>query len=155
MPWRETRPSYCCCCCSLQVRSLVLKYALAHNLDRRTIQPNITFFGVSCYRRRPAAHICHAALLGPSTHGHMHRRVPKVSAAAAAAGASPAPPSNSKGRLGSLFSWLPDQQSMQLVSDAWALLYRNLWAVVAIFLAKDAAAFVLHRLIHRLTNHSE
>jgi hypothetical protein len=44
---------------------------------------------------------------------------------------------------------------MQLIADAWGLLYRNLWAVVAVFLAKDAAAFVLHRLVHRLTNHSE
>lgn len=54
-----------------------------------------------------------------------------------------------------LLGWLPDKQSLQLVADAWGLLYRNLWAVVAVFLAKDAAAFVLHRLVHRLTNHSE
>jgi hypothetical protein len=51
--------------------------------------------------------------------------------------------------------FLPDKQSMQLVADAWGLLYRNLWPMVAVFLAKDAAAFILHRLVHRLTNHSE
>lgn len=52
-----------------------------------------------------------------------------------------------------MLGWLPDKQSLQLVADAWGLLYRNLWAVVAVFLAKDAAAFMLHRLVHRLTNH--
>lgn len=67
----------------------------------------------------------------------------------------PAPSPSSKKTAQILFGWLPDRQSLQLVADAWALLYRNLWAVVAVFLAKDAAAFVLHRLVHRLTNHSE
>ncbi|WIA30726.1 hypothetical protein OEZ86_000793 [Tetradesmus obliquus] len=51
------------------------------------------------------------------------------------------------------FKWLPDKQAGRLVTDAWALLYSNIWAVVAIYLAKDAAAFLLHRLAHRLTNH--
>lgn len=53
------------------------------------------------------------------------------------------------------FKWLPDKQAGRLVTDAWALLYSNIWAVVAIYLAKDAAAFLLHRLAHRLTNHRE
>jgi hypothetical protein len=53
------------------------------------------------------------------------------------------------------FKWLPDKQAGQLVADAWALLYSNIWAVVAIYLAKDAAAFLLHRVAHRMTNHSE
>lgn len=107
------------------------------------------------HRRHPAAHICRAALLGPAR--HRRRPAARVVAAAAAAGAaSPAPQSHSAAsRVNRLLGWLPDKQSVQLVADAWGLLYRNLWAVVAVFLAKDAAAFVLHRLVHRLTNHSE
>lgn len=110
-------------------------------------------FGCLPHRRRPAAHICCAALLGPSTHARKRRIT--IKAAAAASSATPAPQSNPQSRLSRLLGWLPDKQSLQLVSDAWTLLYRNLWTVVAMFLAKDAAAFVLHRLVHRLTNHSE
>jgi hypothetical protein len=73
-------------------------------------------------------------------------------AAHAAQPASAAPQSNPVLRW---FKWLPDRAAGRLVADAWALLYSNIWAVVAIYLAKDAAAFLLHRLAHRLTNHSE
>lgn len=130
------------------------------------------------HRRRPAAHICQAALLGPRatrasskqqrSRFSKHSLVVAAAAAGAAAASSPdgsgggssasaaaAQQQPQKGGISRLLSWLPDRQAVQLVSDAWTLLYSNLWAVVALFLAKDAAAFVLHRLVHRLTNYSE
>jgi hypothetical protein len=50
---------------------------------------------------------------------------------------------------------MPNAAGFNLVIDAWALLYSNIWAVVLLFLAKDAAAFLLHRFAHRVTNHSK
>lgn len=58
-------------------------------------------------------------------------------------------------RLSKLGAWLPLRQSWQLLATTAQLLFANLWAIVALYAFRDAAAFVLHRVSQRLTNHSE
>jgi sterol desaturase/sphingolipid hydroxylase (fatty acid hydroxylase superfamily) len=80
--------------------------------------------------------------------GHRQR----CRATAAADGAQELPKDSTSWR-NPLLAWLPDARSLALIADAATLLLSNIWALLAIFLLKDAAAFLLHRVAHRITNH--
>jgi len=47
---------------------------------------------------------------------------------------------------------LPTKTSLDLVKLNWSLLAKSFWAVIVVFAARDAVAFVLHRISHRMTN---
>lgn len=131
----------------------------------------VTLINSCCCRWPDTCDICSPALLQLGLIHHRHCKDHKpyhrnsrgslrsTTAAAAAAGdgsfaaAQPAASDRSRSGLSLLLQCLPGRPSVQLVRDAWLLLRSNLLAVLVIYLAKDAAAFLLHRVVHRLTNH--
>ncbi len=50
---------------------------------------------------------------------------------------------------------LPQWDCWRLLAGGWRMLVANLWALVIIYAARDALAFVLHRASQRLTNLGE
>eukprot|EP00879_Flechtneria_rotunda_P004620 GHRR01004876.1.p1 GENE.GHRR01004876.1~~GHRR01004876.1.p1 ORF type:complete len:509 (+),score=197.41 GHRR01004876.1:1145-2671(+) len=98
-------------------------------------------------------HPAHKGLLGSLTAHRSSKQQTRQLVVLPATASEPAVPAPGPySRVLAAANWLPDRRAVQLVTDAWVLLYSNLWAVIIIFLAKDAAAFLLHRVAHRITN---
>lgn len=87
---------------------------------------------------------------------HLLCRAQRLVPAASTASASPRGPDKSPSSSSSSSSvWaqmIPPRESLQLLADSWSLLRSCFWPVLLIYAVKDMAAFLLHRLGHRLTN---
>ena len=58
-------------------------------------------------------------------------------------------------KLGLFSKLIPPPAARALLLSTWVMLRSCFWPVILIYAAKDAAAFLLHRIGHRLTNLGE
>ncbi len=56
--------------------------------------------------------------------------------------------------LDGIWGLRPTQSSYELLRSLGLALWRNLWAIVLIYVARDVLQFLIHRIVQRLTNYS-
>ncbi|KAG1673260.1 hypothetical protein FOA52_002540 [Chlamydomonas sp. UWO 241] len=94
-------------------------------------------------------HVCTVFCTAKLEQGFGYTPILSQSARAASTPDAAPPPLSVRLRLVAL---LPPREAIGLMQQTWQLLCANFWPVIVIYALKDTAAFLLHRLGHRITN---